>query len=314
MAPMLRQYWTVFFRLTLRNTSWEKRTRLSEDVALELVQISGGSSSPLGMGPSLADKLAGLQLAHFGAFYKKSWRANDWMHGRMDGSERLIHILLNPERLHLLYAGCSGNGKKASEFVYDEIYRIAVTGAPSAQAKGELQRAWQPAEVKRELSFLDDPAARVPQTSDYSCAALTRRLHLGILHHELPNIAATAVADQTAGASGTGVGAQLAAEFASGPVSPASFVSLWRNRSLGKERIAEELGSDLMTRTLSQTIAVAHAACSSSKAGLGPLRLLIGGLQLPVKLFYLMTNQLLHDSKTASAASVSLVTVGEQAD
>jgi len=287
-----------------------ERTGLSEDVALELVQISGGSSSPLGMGPSLSDKLAGLQLAHFGAFYKKSWRANDWMHGRMDGSERLVHILLNPERLHLLYAGCTPNGKKASEFVYDEIYRIAVPAAPSVQARAELQRFWKATEVRRELAFLDDPAARVPQTLDHSCAALTRRLHLGILHHELPNIVATAAADQTEGAVRTGVGAQLAAEFNSVPLSPSRFVDLWRNRSLGKEKIAQELGSDLMTRTLSQTIAVAHAACSSSKAGLGPLRLLIGGLQLPVKLFYLMTNQLLHDSKTAAAASVSLVTVG----
>jgi predicted acylesterase/phospholipase RssA len=39
------------------------------------------------------DKLAGVELAHFGAFLKRSWRANDWMWGRLDSAERLVVLV-----------------------------------------------------------------------------------------------------------------------------------------------------------------------------------------------------------------------------
>ncbi len=39
------------------------------------------------------DKLAGVELAHFGAFLKRSWRANDWMWGRLDAAERLVGLV-----------------------------------------------------------------------------------------------------------------------------------------------------------------------------------------------------------------------------
>ncbi|GAA2148858.1 patatin-related protein [Humibacillus xanthopallidus] len=39
------------------------------------------------------EKLAGVQLAHFAAFLKRSWRANDWMWGRLDAAERLVRLL-----------------------------------------------------------------------------------------------------------------------------------------------------------------------------------------------------------------------------
>jgi hypothetical protein len=44
-------------------------------------------------------KLTGVQIAHFGAFYAESWRRNDWIWGRLDGSYRLIALLVDPEFL-----------------------------------------------------------------------------------------------------------------------------------------------------------------------------------------------------------------------
>ena len=67
--------------------------------AVELVQVS-----------SLREELVtGIQLHHFGAFYRESWRANDWLRGRIDGSEQLVQMLLAPERLRQL--GLSGRGR-----------------------------------------------------------------------------------------------------------------------------------------------------------------------------------------------------------
>jgi patatin-related protein len=39
------------------------------------------------------EKLAGVELAHFGAFLKGSWRANDWLWGRLDAAQRLLRLL-----------------------------------------------------------------------------------------------------------------------------------------------------------------------------------------------------------------------------
>ena len=41
-------------------------------------------------------KLAGTALFHFGAFFKRSWRVNDMLWGRLDAAERIIHSVLSP--------------------------------------------------------------------------------------------------------------------------------------------------------------------------------------------------------------------------
>lgn len=40
-----------------------------------------------------AEKLAGEELGHFGAFLKRSWRANDWLWGRLDASTFLFEVV-----------------------------------------------------------------------------------------------------------------------------------------------------------------------------------------------------------------------------
>ncbi len=44
-------------------------------------------------------KLYGLQLGHFAGFVRRSWRANDWMFGRLDGAARIVDLLLDPRLL-----------------------------------------------------------------------------------------------------------------------------------------------------------------------------------------------------------------------
>lgn len=40
-----------------------------------------------------ATKLRGVSLAHFAGFFRRSWRENDYLWGRLDGAERLIWLL-----------------------------------------------------------------------------------------------------------------------------------------------------------------------------------------------------------------------------
>ncbi|HET6938996.1 MAG TPA: patatin-like protein [Nocardioides sp.] len=65
------------------------------DQEVRLVQFT--STGPCDIDPlHRADpqaKLAGVELAHFGAFLKGSWRANDWLWGRLDAAQRLLRLL-----------------------------------------------------------------------------------------------------------------------------------------------------------------------------------------------------------------------------
>jgi len=65
------------------------------DQEVRLVQFT--STAPADLDPlersEPRDKLAGIELAHFGAFLKGSWRANDWLWGRLDAAQRLLRLL-----------------------------------------------------------------------------------------------------------------------------------------------------------------------------------------------------------------------------
>ena len=42
-------------------------------------------------------KLGGIELGHFGGFFRADWRRNDLMWGRLDAAERIVDTLLGPE-------------------------------------------------------------------------------------------------------------------------------------------------------------------------------------------------------------------------
>lgn len=177
------------------------------DAAVELVQISGRGQSPWGGPATPGSKLTGMQLGHFGAFYRKSWRANDWMMGRLDGVSRIVRMALNPDRLHQLYGGrCIkvGNGEclAASEYVFQFIKALAVDSAPPSY-RNLLGIHWKEQEraLKSELAFLDHSGKRVPETMLQCATALIRRLHLEILCKELPEVANSAQDDSANGAA-----------------------------------------------------------------------------------------------------------------
>ncbi|MEV4703369.1 patatin-like protein [Actinoplanes sp. NPDC049316] len=115
---------------------------------VELIQVSADTRSGLAPGhPTAASKLTGLQVHHFGAFYKRSWRANDWMWGRLDGCGWLVHLLLDPRRV---LAVLENDGVPAGRRVATFVDRLAEFGRPV------------PGEHRAALAFLDDETLPVP--------------------------------------------------------------------------------------------------------------------------------------------------------
>lgn len=70
---------------------------------LRFIQLTPAAPSPIftpiplsGQSPSsAAEKLTGVGLGHFAGFYRRSWRANDFMWGRLDAAARIVDLLLD---------------------------------------------------------------------------------------------------------------------------------------------------------------------------------------------------------------------------
>lgn len=260
---------------------------------IELVQISGNAPNAFDARSSASGKLAGLQLEHFGAFYKSSWRANDWLWGRLDAIAQLVQVLLLPRRLRQL----GYSAADAAALVED----AALDGADPSAAE-LLGEVWDRAAVAEELAFLDQPKSAPPKFLRASTGALVRRLQLEVLREEIPVVARCVLADVADGggrvparhwARRVQEGEELAARKA---------VELFQANEVGKERIADEVGSDLFTRVATKALATASSALRGRHSGLvGPLRTAATAARGIALAAYLLARGAVARSKTGSA-------------
>ena len=279
--------------------------RESPDQFVELVQVSANGRSPLGGPARAADKLAGAQLAGFGGFYKGAWRANDWLFGRMDGADRIVRILLNPARLARLYA-------MHAQAVEDALRAIAVPAQADPTVAAFLANHWREraARVHDELAFLDRPDLPVPEQLPNAVEAVLAPIHLRMLREELPDMVAAARDDRRRGAGDRDAGAALvsAAEARIGnggsaawsALPPDQLVALFTGSGVGQERFPEEVGTDLFTSTLTQTLAVSATTVSGARAGLGVLGSALQVLRLPLLILHALAQTAARQSRTAA--------------
>jgi predicted acylesterase/phospholipase RssA len=64
---------------------------------------------------ALKQKVTGANLGHFAAFFKRSWRSNDILWGRLDGACELVDTLLDAERLNDLRRSGGWNAPAEAE-------------------------------------------------------------------------------------------------------------------------------------------------------------------------------------------------------
>jgi patatin-related protein len=209
------------------------------DQSVELIQVSADGPNGLDGRTRPEEKLDGLQLGHFGAFYEKSWRANDWLWGRVDAATRLTQTLLEPFRLRQL------------GFTRDEalalVQRAALGDSPPDVLRSRFDASR--ADMERELQFL---AAEKDAVSDAplprslpSCAlAVARRIQLEAALEELPELAETVRQDAE-----EPVGEPWASLPAGVALSPDEAISVFAANQVGRETIAGDAGSRRFTRT-----------------------------------------------------------------
>jgi patatin-related protein len=147
-------------RLALRLAELHAAVRVTSPVwaqteqRLELIQTSADTRTMLAPNhTAAASKLTGLQLHHFAAFYKGTWRANDWMWGRLDGAGWLTQIVLDPRRM--LAVVSSRNVTQPADWFFRRLCDIA--GPPGKADFGITEES-----LRKDLAFLDDPGQQVP--------------------------------------------------------------------------------------------------------------------------------------------------------
>jgi patatin-related protein len=224
---------------------------------VELVQVS--SSTP--------DLLTGIQEHHFGAFYRRSWRVNDWLRGRLDGTEQLVTALLDPERLRQR-ALTTGELDAA-------LHRIVV-GDASPEDEDYFRSEWDRRQVERHEELrrleLDEPRHDPPSALPVHARLVARRAQTDILAAELPALAQAVVDEPDGSEQGKRWARNCLALFRAPDGShlrpPAA--QLWEqleaSRVIGGQRIRDEVGAG--TDTLAKTVSKAVAVLANNVAAL----------------------------------------------
>jgi patatin-related protein len=279
----------------------------ANDQEVALVQVSGNTPNSFG-GPSRGtDKLAGIQVGHFGAFYKQAWRANDWTWGRIDGATRLCQVVLAPARLQQLQL-------KTSEAL-KLVRKVAVDDATETD-RPTLENAFDPVACEDELTFLDDDTRPMPPSLPACAMAIARRVHLEIVREELPYIAAGVEADLADKAATDGASAQFLRAY--GPyreqdpqkLAPDVAFPLFAQSGIGAEKIADEAGTDLFASTVSTAAAVSVSAADSPRSGLGFLRMLTRSLRGVMLVLYALVRGAVSSGRAANAAVAFTLAAG----
>ncbi len=117
-SELLKQ-WHTFDAIDRELYPFEYLTSLSEKQLIKPIEI-GPDSAQLGMsqGKITQDKLGNNKLYNIGGFFKKSWRSNDLLWGRLDGLNRILEGIVTPQSV-----------KAFPNFVYRESTRTNLTPA-----------------------------------------------------------------------------------------------------------------------------------------------------------------------------------------
>ena len=272
------------------------------DQKVQLVQASATTRTLLDPARTTpAEKLTGMQFNHFGAFYKASWRANDWMWGRLDGAGWLVHVLLDPRRILTIAdadPAAYPPGQRAASFM-KKLGAVAGSAidatSPAARAALDelgfldqevdpddpplslpntamwLAQAWQRAIVANELPVVAREALATPTRRDQSWAVSVLRQAGQAEHAEAASRQATAFvatgrSPRTARNDAATAPTATTAPSSAAPLldeSTASLGALLQSCPVPQETLGQERGEPLFTRTVTKATAVATAAATA---------------------------------------------------
>lgn len=263
--------------------------------SVEFVQISADTRCVLDPRyRTAASKLTGMQLHHFGAFYKPSWRANDWMWGRLDGAGWLIHLLLDPARILAVAQRSPSPTGARTDWFYRELLRIAgaePSGQDVSSPDSTAAQRVDEAAIKQELEYLDDPTRPVPSSLPLTALWMAQATQEWIAATELPILATEIktgvdkgqsrwVGDEQSWVTDTLQAAQLASPTGTyEPARVAALAALFAANPVPKQTFRSEVGQPLLTQTATKAVATATNALTAASGNPGALKPFLSALR-----------------------------------
>lgn len=243
----------------------------TRDQPVEFVQISSDIACSLAPAQDDAvEKLTGEQLSHFGAFFKSSWRANDWMWGRLDGAQWLARILLDPRRIRTIAADRPDRKQPASAWFAAQLESLLGSG-PTSDEEREAVGAELVTALDGAAAPGDDARPLLPLTAGW----VARVIQTQVAAEELVNLA-TAVRQSEDGSgaepkgtphgsASAGWAADVVRAAAGSEVltDDAKISALLRRCPVRKETLSGQSGTPLMVETASKAAATAIGAADA---------------------------------------------------
>ncbi len=296
---------------------------------VELAQLSADTRTLLDPSRDRAtQKLTGLQLAHFGAFLKQSWRASDWMWGRLDGAGWLVHLLLDPRRLVALREMAGDADQRAAWAARLRAELSSIAGAGPAPG------------VEEELAFLVGDRTTVPRSLPATSMWVAAGLQRLIAAEELPVVADAARADRAA--RGANVAGGFLAAYAAatssdatssdddvdaratdararvtraataptGRLPVASAESVLRACRVSEETFTAQLSSPMMTSVLARAAAVSAGMIATAGEVPRSLRPALWTLRAITRLVYELTRRVTHGRRDTTTLLALVLLIG----
>src|SRR5262245_8462567 len=190
----IRMAYETFEELDAQLFPIEMMAGLHEKDIIETVRISPRDAERGFSRVGFSDKVSGDALYHFGGFFKRSWRSNDILWGRLDGLCQLVETLLKRERLAQL-----GHNPE-----FRAAIRQRLTPGSSLDAKTLFPRAGEKTQttLRQWLAdlFAEDKerrqAALTESTFETKLELLIEATQLEVLYEELPNVITDAIAEK----------------------------------------------------------------------------------------------------------------------
>jgi hypothetical protein len=160
--------------------SYEYLSDIQAKEQIEIVRISPDVAQfGYGKGKGLAEKLAGDQLGAFGGFFKKSWRSNDILWGRMDGLNRSAEALLTSSALKNFSSFLSRqiDDMQAENKDLDTLVSEALPKATRSDKDSiiqDLAKLTKPTQIFKYLSALVDEA--LPEATEFERSSIIQDL------------------------------------------------------------------------------------------------------------------------------------------
>jgi len=271
------------------------------DQAVEFVQFSANTrtllaptheSAPATQRLDSVTKLRGVEFHHFAAFYKSSWRAWDWMWGRLDGSGWLVHILLDPRRI-LAVVEDDPNAFPAE--------RRAASFAAALRDTIGLPAGLPGDRLEQDLAFLDDHNAEIPVSLPNSAIFVAQAWHNLIAANELPTIGEQINTDN--GHDPSLIGTPAAAKQKPPPdrwattvhnlkrqaAAPAEIARQLPSCPVRQETLAGQLRTPAFAQLAAKAAAVATAAATAAPETPGSIRPVLTSARTVTRTGYMVT-------------------------